>query len=80
LADGHDSLYLLLLVDTTQQRLLGLALGLQNIVADARYSSGEYYAHLESRGLQGFIPPHGKYEERRPSYIYDTLTYIYFCS
>jgi len=62
LADGRDSRYLLSLVETTQQRLLGWGLRLQNVVADAGYSSGKNYAQLESRGLVGFIPPHGKYQ------------------
>jgi hypothetical protein len=41
---------------------------------------GENYAHLESRGLVGFIPPHGKYKEQRPGFTYDALTDSYFCS
>jgi hypothetical protein len=80
LADGRDSRYLLPLVDTTQQRLLGWGLRLQNVVADAGYSSGENYAQLESWGLRGFIPPSGKYKEQRPGFTYDTLTNSYFCS
>jgi hypothetical protein len=67
-------------VDTTQQRLLGLGLGLQNVVADAGYSSGENYAQLESRGLVGFTPPHGKYKAQRLGFTYNTLTDKYFCS
>jgi transposase len=80
LADGRDSRYLLPLVDTTQQRLLSWGLRLQNVVADAGYSSGENYANLESRGLRGFIPPHGKYKEQRPGFTYDALTDSYYCS
>jgi hypothetical protein len=80
LADGRDSRYLLPLVDTTQQRLLGWGLRLQNIVADAGYSSGENYAQLKSWGLRGFIPPSGKYKEQRPGFTYDPLMDSYFCS
>jgi len=80
LADGRDSLYLLPLVDATQQRLRRWGLLLQQVVADAGYSSGENYAQLESRGLLGFIPPHGKYKAQRPGFTYDVLSDSYFCS
>jgi hypothetical protein len=59
---GRDSLYLLPLVDATQQRLRRWGLLLHQVVADAGYSSGENYAQLERRGLLGFIPPHGKHK------------------
>jgi hypothetical protein len=79
-ADGRDSLYLLPLVDATQQRLQRWGLLLHQVVADAGYSSGENYAQLERRGLLGFIPPHGKYKAQRPGFTYDVLSDSYFCS
>ena len=79
LADGRDSLYLLALVEATQQRLRRWGLRLHNVVADAGYGSGENYAQLESRGLMGYIPPHGGYKEQRPGFTYDVHTdsYVY---
>lgn len=44
------------------------------------YSSGENYELLESRGLTGFIPPHGKYKDERPGFRYDATSDSYFCS
>jgi len=79
-ADGRDSRYLLPLVDATQQRLRHWGLLLHQVVADAGYSSGENYAQLESRGLLGFIPPHGKYKTQRSGFTYDVLSDSYFCS
>lgn len=80
LADGRDSLYLLTLVEATQQRLRRWNLRLHNVVADAGYGSGENYAQLESRGLVGYIPPHGGYKEQRPGFTYDVHTDSYVCS
>lgn len=68
------------LVDATQQRLRRSGLRLHQVVADAGYSSGENYAQLESRGLLGFIPPHGKHKEQRPGFTHNVLTDSYFCS
>jgi transposase len=79
-ADGRDSRYLLPLVDATQRRLRRWGLVLHHVVADAGYSSGENYAQLESWGLVGFIPPHGKYKEQRPGFTYEALSNSYYCS
>ena len=78
--DGRDRLYLLPLVDATQQRFRRWGLLLYQVVADAGYSSGENYAQLESRDLLGFIPPHGKYKAQRLGFTYDVLIDSYFCS
>jgi hypothetical protein len=43
------------------------------------YSSGENYEHLEDRGLTGYIPPHGKYKEKRPGFRYDAKSDSYTC-
>ena len=52
---------------------------MSNIVADAGYSSGENYELLETRGLNGFIPPHGKYKDERSDFTYDTTSDSYTC-
>ena len=79
-ADRRDSRNLLSIVDTTQTRLTSFGMSMSNIVADAGYSSGENYEHLEDRGLTGYIPPHGKYKEERPGFRYDPASDSYTCS
>lgn len=53
---------------------------MSTVVADAGYSSGENYGLLETRGLTGFIPPHGKYKEERSGFHYDPPSDSYTCS
>jgi len=79
-ADRRDSRNLLPIVDTTQTRLTSFGVAMSNVVADAGYSSGENYEHLEDRGLTGYIPPHGKYKEERPGFRYDPTSDSYTCS
>jgi transposase len=78
-ADRRDSRNLLPIVDTTQDRLTSFGVSMSNVVADAGYSSGENYELLETRGLTGYIPPHGKYKEERPGFRYDANSDSYFC-
>ncbi|WP_293688928.1 MULTISPECIES: IS1182 family transposase [unclassified Spirosoma] len=79
-ADRRDSRNLLPIVDTTQDRLKRFGIVMSNIVADAGYSSGENYEYLENRGLNGFIPPHGKYKDDRSDFTYDITSDSYICS
>ncbi len=79
-ADRRDSRNLLPLVDATQERLKCFGVAMSNIVADAGYSSGENYEQLENRGLNGFIPPHGKYKDERSGFGYDAKSDSYTCS
>jgi transposase len=79
-ADRRDSRNLLPIVDTTQDRLKRFGLVMNNVVADAGYSSGENYEQLEIRGLTGFVSPHGKYKDKRPGFNYDPQNDHYTCS
>jgi transposase len=80
LADWRDSRYLLAIVAATRQRLRSFGLGLSRVVADAGYSSGENYEHLEARGLTGYIPAHGMYKAERTGFAYDAASDSYTCS
>lgn len=62
LADKHDSQCLKPLVQNTLDNLKGNGIQVENILADANYSSGENYAWLEEQGLKSYIPPHGTYK------------------
>ncbi|GAB4026858.1 IS1182 family transposase [Spirosoma gilvum] len=79
-ADRRDSRNLLPIVDVTQERLTRFGVAMSNVVADAGYSSGENYELLETRGLTGFIPPHGKYKDERLGFRYDAKSDSYTCS
>eukprot|EP01098_Paradermamoeba_levis_P011020 TRINITY_DN4668_c0_g1_i1.p1 TRINITY_DN4668_c0_g1~~TRINITY_DN4668_c0_g1_i1.p1 ORF type:complete len:256 (-),score=-30.82 TRINITY_DN4668_c0_g1_i1:506-1273(-) len=79
-ADRRDSRNLLSIVDTTEDRLNCFGVTINNLVADAGYSSGENYELLEIRGLTGFIPPHGKYKDERSGFRYDAKSDSYSCS
>lgn len=79
-ADRRDSRNLLPIIDSTQGRLNHFGVVMSSVVADAGYCSGENYEQLEARGLDGFIPPHGKYKEERSGFQYDTPSDSYTCS
>lgn len=79
-ADRRDSRNLLPIVDTTRGRLKRFGVVMSNVVADAGYCSGENYEQLEERGLNGFIPPHGKYKDERSGFHYDVKSDSYTCS
>ena len=79
-ADRRDSRNLLPIVDMTQDRLKRFGVAINNVVADAGYSSGENYEQLEIRGLSGFVSPHGKYKDERPGFDYDVKNDSYTCS
>ncbi|WP_461151861.1 IS1182 family transposase [Spirosoma pulveris] len=79
-ADRRDSRNLIPIVDITQTRLTSFGILMSNVVADAGYSSGENYEHLEDRGLTGYIPPHGKYKEERSGFTYNAESDSYTCN
>ena len=64
----------------TQDRLKGFGVAISNVVADADYCPGENYEQLENRGLNGFIPPHGKYKDERSNFTYDAPSDSCTCS
>ena len=69
-ADKKDSQNLGDCVNRTQDRLAGLGLLWEDILADGNYSSGENYALLESLGLNSFISPHGCYKGGHKDFSY----------
>ena len=61
-ADQKDNQCLQSLVGNTRENLNKNGLLIENILADAGYSSGENYAWLEKQGITSYIPPHGTYK------------------
>jgi hypothetical protein len=80
LADWRDSRYLLAIVTATRQCLQIFGLGLSKVVADAGYSPGENYEHLEAYGITGYIPAHSMYKAERTGFTYDAANDSYTCS
>jgi transposase len=61
-ADKKDNQYLQDLVANTKKNLRDSGLEIENLLADAGYSSGENYAWLEEQKIKSYIPPHGTYK------------------
>ena len=62
LADQKDNQCLQDLTDNITKNLKRNGLELENLLADAGYSSGENYAYLEQKEIKSYIPPHGTYK------------------
>jgi len=80
LAHKKDSRYLLKTTISTQQRLSGMGLHVDTILADAGFSSGENYHALDQMGIDAFIPIHGGYKPHREGFDYDRPSDTYTCS
>jgi transposase len=61
-SDSKDNIFLQDLVSNTRRNLAKGGLSIENILADAGYSSGENYAWLEAQNMKSYIPPHGTYK------------------
>lgn len=69
-ADKHDSRSLIGIIDPLDRRLKNLGLKMNNVLADAGYSSGSNYADMEQRGLNAYIPPHGTFKGGPDDFTY----------
>ena len=78
-ADKHDSRSLIGIVDKLQRKLSKRGLKMNNVLADAGYSSGENYADMEQRGLTAYIPPHGTYKGGPEGFSYDKEKDCWIC-
>lgn len=78
-ADKKDSRYLQSIVENTRIRLEKCGVRVENILADAGFSSGENYKKLEEKGLHAYIPAHGQYEGGRDGFTYERETDRWKC-
>jgi len=78
-ADSRDSVYLPVLTQRVQQRLSANELHLQDVLADAGYSTGSNYAFLEQRGITPWIPVFGKYKPEIEGFPYDAAMDQFTC-
>jgi transposase len=79
-ADKKDSQCLPSLVNNTIENLKQEGLILEEVYADAGYSSGEALKALEENNITGYIPNFGQYKPAREGFTYDKENDRYVCS
>lgn len=78
-ADKRDSQCLDAVLEKVSQNLLENDLQVEEIVADANYSSSEALRGLESKGIRGYIPNFGSYIAEREGFQYNKEKDLYYC-
>lgn len=79
-ADQKDSQHLQKITLRLRDRLNQQGVLMQNVLADAGYSSGENYAFFEEVGLTSYIPPHGQYKGGPKGFSYHKEGDYWECS
>jgi transposase len=79
-ADKKDSQCLPSLLNNTVNNLKEEGLQIEEVFADAGYSSGEALRALEESNITGYIPNFGQYKPSREGFRYDKENDRYTCS
>ncbi len=79
-ADKKDSQCLASLLKNTMKNLQENNLEIEEVLADAGYSSGEALQALEDNNIEGYIPNFGQYKNSREGFTYDKENDRYICS
>jgi IS5 family transposase len=79
-ADKRDSQCLPSLLNNTLDNLQQQGLEVEEVYADAGYSSGEALRSLEENNITGYIPNFGQYKPEREGFTYDKENDRYTCS
>ena len=79
-ADKKDSQCLPSLLTNTIENLKEEGLQIEEVLADAGYSSGEALKALEENNITGYIPNFGQYKSSREGFTYDKQNDRYTCS
>jgi transposase len=79
-ADKRDSQCLPSLVNNTIENLKQEGIQIEEVYADAGYSSGEALKALEENKVTGYIPNFGQYKPTREGFTYDKENDRYVCS
>jgi transposase len=79
-ADKKDSQCLPSLLQNTINNLQEEGLQVEEVFADAGYSSGEALKALEQNNITGYIPNFGQYKPSRQGFTYDKENDRYTCS
>jgi IS5 family transposase len=78
-SDKRDSQSLAQVIRQTKENLLANDLTLQEVLADAGYSSGEALRYLKENNITGYIPNFGQYKPVREGFIYNAEKDQYEC-
>jgi hypothetical protein len=78
-SDKRDSQSLSSIVEQTKNNLEENGLRMEEMLADAGYSSGTALAYLEEQHITGYIPNFGKYKPEREGFIYNKEKDQYEC-
>jgi len=79
-ADKKDSQCLPSLLSNTINNLKQQGIQIEEVFADAGYSSGEALKALEENNITGYIPNFGQYKPSREGFTYDKENDRYVCS
>lgn len=79
-ADKRDSQCLPSLVNNTIENLKQEGIQIEEVYADAGYSSGEALKALEKNNITGYIPNFGQYKPAREGFTYEKENDRYVCS
>jgi transposase len=79
-ANKKDSQCLPSLLKHTMENLQEGNLEIEEVLADAGYSSGEALQALEDNNIAGYIPNFGQYKNSREGFTYDKENDRYICS
>ena len=79
-ADKRDSECLAFLLDNTITNLADEGIVLEQIIADAGYSSGEALKYCEQKQIDAYIPNFGQYKNSREGFIYNKDLNQYECT
>ncbi|HUN02856.1 MAG TPA: IS1182 family transposase [Niabella sp.] len=78
-AGSKDSAILPEIVEQTIENLKDNELQLDQLVADAGYSSGQSLQYLEDKNIDAWIPNFGQYKPEREGFVYDKEKDQYEC-
>lgn len=78
-ADGKDCRDLITVTKQLQQRIQPHGMQIEQLLADAAYSSGENYQYLEQNNIIGYIPLLGGALSGSEGFIYDEVNDWYTC-
>ncbi|MCL2683523.1 MAG: IS1182 family transposase [Bacteroidales bacterium] len=79
-ADKKDSDTTKKIVGQTVENLLETGLSVDEVLADAGYSSGASYSFLEENNITAYIPVHGGYKPEKTGFMYNENEDFYTCT
>lgn len=78
-AGSKDSAILHEILDQTIENLQANDIALEEVIADAGYSSGEALQYLQQKNIDAWIPNFGQYKPEREGFIYNKDANQYEC-